>query len=114
MTRPARVFAAAVTLLAGIAVLPAGATDTIFGILANPGAYNRKHVEVSGTVASLALLAPPNGNLYETFNLCAGPKCIPVLIFGHPPLANGMLVNVAGTFSNTKQGVSIQATSAVR
>lgn len=113
--RFSRTCAVAVGLLVAASVVPAAAvaTDTIFGILANPGKYDRRHVDVSGTVAGLSLLAGPTGNLYETFKLCAGAKCIPVFIFGHPALLNGMNVDVAGTFSNAKEGVSIQATAAV-
>lgn len=71
-------------------------------ILANPTAYDGKHLMVSGTVQNVVAKTSRRGNDYETFDLCDN-TCLKVFAWGHPGLQEGQSLSVSGKFDTVKR-----------
>jgi hypothetical protein len=64
----------------------------IHEILRNPGEYSEHEVAVFGHVQGLL-----RAEHYDTFRICSG-KCLNVVAWGHPRIAEGQALNVRGRF----------------
>lgn len=64
----------------------------IHEILRSPGEYSEHEVAVFGHVEGLL-----STEHYDTFRICSG-KCLNVLAWGHPRIAEGQALNVRGRF----------------
>jgi hypothetical protein len=98
-TKLARTLPSAIALLASVAG-GAFAAESIDAILANPGAFDGKHVVVTGT-AAVEPKTSRRGNEYETFQLC-DRACVHVFTWGHPSITEGQPITVRGTFAAVK------------
>lgn len=91
----------AIALFAGFPVAGLTAT-TIVQLLNDPGAYDGKHVNVSGTVKHV-MQESANGRAFVMFALCSTSSCVRVFGWGSPKLRNDSIVAVQGTFAAVKQ-----------
>ena len=80
----------------------AAETASPSAILANPSAFDRKHVSAPGVVERLEEKTSKAGNGYDTFQLCDPRACVHVFAWGHPQIQDGQHVTVRGTFSAVK------------
>src|SRR6185503_6168873 len=78
MTKQIFAFIGACALLTA----PVLAADSIDAIVANPSAFDGKHVSVHGSVADVKQKTSRKGNDYTTFQVCE-TKCVNVYAHGH-------------------------------
>src|SRR5215469_9452560 len=88
-----------ILLLISLAVCSSVAADeaTVSQLVANPLAFDGRHVTVSGTAQSVEPGTSRLGHDYETFQVCE-QSCVNVLACGHPQITDGKRVTVNGKF----------------
>jgi hypothetical protein len=88
---------AIVLLAAGFPTLAAAQTAVkIHDILRDPSVYNEQDIAVFGTLESLT-----HHEGYDLFKIC-GRRCLNVIAWGHPRIAEGQAASVRGRFHTVK------------
>jgi len=108
MTKQIFAFIGACALLTA----PVLAADSIDAIVANPSAFDGKHVSVHGSVADVKQKTSRKGNDYTTFQVCE-TKCVNVYAHGHVGVTDGAVVTVGGTFTASKSLGSFTITNQI-
>jgi len=108
MTKQIFAFIGACALLTA----PVLAADSIDAIVANPSAFDGKHVSVHGSVTDVKQKTSRRGNDYTTFQVCEN-KCVNVYAHGHVGVTNGATVTVGGVFTASKSLGSFTITNQI-
>jgi hypothetical protein len=91
---------------------PVLAADSIDAIVANPSAFDGKHVSVHGKVGDAKQKTSRKGNDYTTFDVCE-TKCVHVYAHGRVGVTDGATVTVGGTFVADKKMGSFDITNQI-
>jgi hypothetical protein len=108
MTKQIFAFIGACALLTA----PVLAADSIDAIVANPSAFDGKHVSVHGSVADVKQKTSRKGNDYTLFQVCE-TKCVNVYAHGHVGVTDGATVTVGGVFTASKSLGSFTVTNQI-
>ena len=98
-----RLLGLSVVLLLSISPLLAQEAATVTAVAQHPDQYDKKTINVTGTIADYRERVSARGNEYTTFRLQDRGASISVFAWKHPGLRNRQRVRVIGVFTRLKR-----------